>query len=197
MRGSMTLVGPHAEDGGAKLDENPTNSAISTYSGHAFDVLDSNTWCYAHEHQRADIAVALSNVTRFNGHTKFYSVAEHSLRVADFLEHSGATREVQRLGIWHDAVEAYLGDIPRPQKNLFSIAGRPFRVVEDEIASAILEHFGVVDTPDAWTDVKFADMQVYLMERSERPFCAASHRYAATPSVAENMWLLREEKLRQ
>lgn len=59
-----------------------------------------------------DIAHALSMLCRFTGHCReFYSVAEHSIRVAYELQSQ------QRIhGLLHDAHEAYLGDTSGPLK---------------------------------------------------------------------------------
>jgi len=62
-----------------------------------------------------DIAHALGNQCRFNGHTMdFYSVAQHCVRVADLLDRRGYPLELQLFGLLHDAGEAYLGDITVP-----------------------------------------------------------------------------------
>src|SRR5690349_18842227 len=64
-----------------------------------------------------DIAHALSMICRFGGHTKqFYSVAEHSVRVANAMEIAGCGALACLHGLIHDAPEAYLGDIVRPLK---------------------------------------------------------------------------------
>lgn len=63
-----------------------------------------------------DIAHSLSMQCRFNGHTKeFYSVAQHSVVIADALFPLYGP-EVALDGLMHDAAEAYLCDIPRPIK---------------------------------------------------------------------------------
>ena len=59
-----------------------------------------------------DIAHALSNLCRFSGHVEtFYSVAEHSIRVADIVPPAYKLQ-----GLLHDATKAYLGDLIRPIK---------------------------------------------------------------------------------
>lgn len=52
---------------------------------------------------------AISRISRFGGHTtvEFYSVAEHSVRVARELRRMGASPLVQLAGLYHDAHEAY------------------------------------------------------------------------------------------
>lgn len=62
-----------------------------------------------------DIAHALSNICRFGGHSSsFYSVAEHSIILAEILERQGADKMTVLAALLHDATEAYLGDMPRP-----------------------------------------------------------------------------------
>lgn len=62
-----------------------------------------------------DIAGALSKICRFGGHSNiFYSVAEHSIIVAEILESEGANKATVFAGLMHDCSEAYLGDMPRP-----------------------------------------------------------------------------------
>jgi len=64
-----------------------------------------------------DIAQALGNICRFGGHTRrFYSVAEHSLEVANLV-----SNKAKLPALLHDAQEAYIGDIIRPIKGSLSI----------------------------------------------------------------------------
>ncbi len=65
-----------------------------------------------------DIAHALARICRFNGHLRYhYSVAEHSVNVAEELKLRGASKELRLFGLLHDASEAYIADIPRPLKD--------------------------------------------------------------------------------
>ena len=59
-----------------------------------------------------DIAHGLAYTCRFNGQsTAFYSVAQHSLMVADLV-----ADELKLEALMHDAAEAYLGDVVKPLK---------------------------------------------------------------------------------
>lgn len=82
-----------------------------------------------------DIAYALSNTCRFNGHCAgFYSVAEHSVAVALRLPH-----ELRLAGLLHDATEAYLGDIPSPIKQFLP----DYKEMEHVFTVAIAKQFDV------------------------------------------------------
>jgi 5'-deoxynucleotidase YfbR-like HD superfamily hydrolase len=76
-----------------------------------------------------DIAHGLSHINRYGGHldVDFYSVAQHSCLVEQLatekfirIENFGApTVKLFRLqALLHDATEAYLGDIPKPIKEI-------------------------------------------------------------------------------
>lgn len=102
------------------------------------------------------IAHSLSNLCRFNGHTRsFYSVAQHSVLV------SRAVPDEFRLhALLHDASEAFLGDIIRPLKILGPM--ELYRDLEKMWQRFIFECFGLhPEMPDA---VKEADNRVLLTE---------------------------------
>lgn len=81
-----------------------------------------------------DIANSLSRQCRFGGHLRwFYTVAEHSLRVAKELPD-----ELKLTGLLHDAAEAYLLDIPRPVK--IRIPG--YKEAEENLLKIIMQKFG-------------------------------------------------------
>tara|TARA_R110000782_G_scaffold206936_1_gene295461 strand:- start:203 stop:742 length:540 start_codon:yes stop_codon:yes gene_type:complete len=64
-----------------------------------------------------DIAQALSMNCRYSGHVKdFYSVAEHSVIIADLVYKQTGSSSKALAALLHDASEAYLTDIPRPIK---------------------------------------------------------------------------------
>lgn len=62
-----------------------------------------------------DIVLALSQQCRFSGHTPgFYSVAEHSVLVAEMMQAETNDPMLTLAALLHDAAEAYLGDVARP-----------------------------------------------------------------------------------
>lgn len=85
-----------------------------------------------------DIAFGLSNVTRFAGQVRTYSVAQHSVLCAR--QAADATRLRMLL---HDAGEAYAHDISRPLKRMLP----GYQYVEAQIWKAICGAFGL-DRPD-------------------------------------------------
>ena len=106
-----------------------------------------------------DIAHALANQCRFAGHCqRFYSVAEHSVRVAE-----ACTKENRLWGLLHDAAEAYCCDLPAPLKRLPEM--RQFRDCEKAILMAVAEKFGL--PPDVPSEVKHADMVLLATEKRD------------------------------
>lgn len=92
-----------------------------------------------------DIAHSLSQICRFNGHTKFfYSVAQHSVNVSSLLKNTGLSRRIQILGLLHDASEAYICDIPTPLKK--NIPG--YVSAEHRIEKIILEALHILEPTD-------------------------------------------------
>lgn len=87
---------------------------IETYTGKTFDYesIESNKIVIE------DIAHALSNICRFNGHSlRFYSVCEHSILVANEIEKLyPKDKHFILQALLHDATEAYMPDVPKPLK---------------------------------------------------------------------------------
>lgn len=104
-----------------------------------------------------DIAYALSNTCRFNGHCAgFYSVAEHSVVVALRLP-----PELRLAGLLHDATEAYLGDIPSPIKQFLP----DYANIEGRFDSAIKQAFSLYNIGvDEYKLIKQADHDALFTE---------------------------------
>lgn len=148
-----------------------------------------------------DIAHALSMLCRFNGHTlEFYSVAEHSLLVAELMrdETGGDSFE----GLMHDATEAYLSDIPTPFKRLLpdwakfdapldlamrKWAGLPEEMTEECRRADKLALFIEADwlIPEQGAD--FID--TYGVRPRAREIAHKYVPYLSTPRQAKAMWL--------
>jgi uncharacterized protein len=65
----------------------------------------------------------LSNICRFAGHVKtFYSVAQHSVECAK----QAPNNHIAKLCLFHDAHEAYTGDVPNPIKRVVDMDGIAF-----------------------------------------------------------------------
>lgn len=125
---------------------------IETISGLVFD-YDSPT---ADMIVAGDVAAALSKVCRFGGHIDhFYSVAEHSCRVAALVREI-ADKEITLAALWHDAHEAFIGDVPAPLKPLFNPA---LKKLADKIDVAIAERLGIDPALFKHDIIKAADRQ--------------------------------------
>jgi len=117
-------------------------SMLVTYSGRQVDLMAPSP----KQLDIGDIAHALALQCRYNGHTeRFYSVAEHSLLVADLVEAEVRGRpdaaQTVRTALLHDAAEAYLGDIVSPLK--FSPPMLGYLCVESEWNAVIAQRYGL------------------------------------------------------
>jgi hypothetical protein len=175
----------------ALLDANPVNTSIATFSGHAFDVFNPDSWVFDLD----DIGQALSTTCRFGGHVEFYSVAEHCLRVESALEDWGANPTTRMIGLLHDAIEAYIGDIPRPIKRSFNIGEESVLDLEKSMELALFKAYDLLDdTFDArWAVVKEADLWVYGIEANERPKVGMGYMpYLVKGLWTQKYWHLKE-----
>lgn len=137
---------------------------IITATGLAFPLLTPE----AHHVRLRDISRHLAKLNRFVGATReCYSVAQHSLHVAEWLAAGRAPPLLQLYGLLHDAHEAYTGDITRPMK--LALKGRqdrmglgyrcPLADIEDAIQNAVHTAFGLAPLLDdtAAQAIKTAD----------------------------------------
>lgn len=114
-------------------------------SGRKFWPLDPR----AEDVEIDDIAQALSNVCRFGGRCiDFYSVAQHSVWVARYVEREWPDRPLLALhALMHDAAEAYLGDVVRPIKPAMVVERdntyEPFARTEARVMRAICMRFAM------------------------------------------------------
>lgn len=138
-------------------------NTILTHTGQLFDFNNPSFT----EDSIHDIAYALSNLCRFTGHCKeFYSVAQHSVLVAEQVEetryHQLNKRASALAGLMHDATEAYLGDIPGPLKAMLP----DYKAAEAKVERALFEFFGIPYC-QFQKDVKEAEGLVFAREFAE------------------------------
>ena len=166
-----------------------------------------NTWIQSHTGKRLwpvnprvedvdieDIAHALSNKCRFTGHCNdFYSVAQHSVMVSEFVD-----RSIAMGGLLHDAAEYMLPDVATPVKHQL----KGFREIEEAALDAIFKKFGIMDmrlSDSIMEEIKRADLQVLaieardLMPNKPEDWCLP---FEADPYIQITPWLPREAKRR-
>lgn len=98
------------------------------------------------------IARALSHLNRYTGHVGAYSVAQHSVMVANALP-----KKLRLAGLLHDAPEAYLGDMSAPLKRHVPGFGKIERIYHDVIDA----HYNVETRHNA---VRTADLRALVTE---------------------------------
>lgn len=164
---------------------------IQTYTGKKFWALDPRP----EEIDILDIGHALSLQCRFNGQCdSFYSLAAHSLNVAEFiaqtyheqdpfyseylLDESELDIEYEDMILWgllHDASEAYLPDVPRPIKKFLP----EYKSVEDGIMLAVAEKFELPELDE--------EHKAYL-KSIDYLMCLVEHKDLGMSQKAPNEW---------
>lgn len=121
-----------------------------------------------------DIAGALSQQCRYNGHTakhygalwprrRFLSVAEHCVKMYQrCLELNPGDHRLAACALMHDGAEAYISDLVRPLKHVLP----DFRRIEHGIDWKIKERFGLAYEP--WPQaIKEYDARIIVDERRQ------------------------------
>lgn len=136
---------------------------MQTHTGHAFDYKDVFA---IEDFNLLDIAQALAHQPRYNGHFGAYSVAQHSVLLADyaFRKMSSSNQRADqcaRTALFHDASEAYVGDMVSPLKARFPL----FSEIEDQILRAIMEKFDGLFPLPPW--LKTMDVAILVNEKRD------------------------------
>ena len=114
-----------------------------------------------------DIAHSLARLCRFNGHCLgFISVAEHSVWCAQEAQRRCLDLQTQRWALMHDAAEAYVGDVPKPLKDLLP----DFRAVEDQVQWLIRQRFKLGECPKAVHEIDRAALAREFTDRFEQAY---------------------------
>lgn len=145
------------------------------YESTAFSVLASGNEVNLEAPDPADITYAdvergLAHTNRYNGQTEpLQTVAHHSLLVSRVAGERGHDARTELYALLHDAPEAYLGDLPRPTKNLLdgTFMAR-YDAAEQRMLDAIHTAFGLDAVPGPTAAEAAAidriDKQVALVE---------------------------------
>lgn len=142
------------------MTDSRRGNPIETYSGTYFYPLDPRP----DDVHVTDVAHGLANTCRYAGQCKFfYPVALHSVYVSRELEAEyGPT--VQLYGLFHDAAEAYVTDVPRPIKG--ELEG--YEEIERNILDAVWDRLDVAPPIDEqWQAVMDADERLFRYEADE------------------------------
>lgn len=133
-------------------EEDVSHAWIQTASGGSLYPLMPDPY----EIKIEDIAAALSKICRFSGHlTKFYSVADHAIRVAEICE-----PELRFRALLHDSSEFATMDVPSPVKH--APVMWPYRRADKWLQKVIYLRFGI--TGDDPPELKQADRRLLATE---------------------------------
>lgn len=127
----------------------------STRSGNRIDLTNP---CSDDIDFACDVAPALANIVRFNGHVGRYSVAEHCFLASHLVAPKHAMH-----ALLHDAHEAYLGDIPTPARE--AIGRDSVQVIEAGLQRAV---FNAIDiSPNIPAEVHEVDQMLCHLEAAQ------------------------------
>ncbi len=132
-----------------------------TFSGRAFPMEDPDP----SDVHWPDIIYGLAHINRFCGQAGPYSVAQHSVLVADQLP-----ADMRLYGLLHDAHEAYIGDTSTPVKRALGIRNRlSLWSLADSVDRAIYLAAGLAyPVPETIAEaVHIADMRALMTERRD------------------------------
>lgn len=133
---------------------------IETYLGHPIDPLNPEPKRICVQ----DIIHALSNQCRFSGHTRsFYSVGQHSVLVSILLQQWGMNIRTQVRGLFHDASEAYLVDMPTPIKRQMPTYRQAEAPLQEMIEKTLFWDF-IPATQEEIESIKQADLALLATE---------------------------------
>lgn len=170
----------------------PVNGFIETASGRSF-YFDDPVF------DIEDMASHLSNLCRYTGAVRFYSVAEHCVMVSWLAEN-------HLEGLLHDGVEAYINDLSSPLKRRPELAG--YCELEKKIYRKMARHFGIPEEISANTHA--ADNAAFFIEsdvlrksggRNAPGYAEHAHLLGSmdvwgwAPAQAEREFLLRYDQL--
>ena len=151
---------------------------LITYQGFSIDPLNLKP----EQVSIFDIAHSLSLLCRYGGHSPFhYSVAEHSIRVAQQVYVTTFCIGLTKAALLHDASEAYVQDLISPLKHRLPSYER----IEQKIQQVINEVYGIKLLKKEQALIKHFDSSIRMDELE----IFASKIPTASPQIAERNFL--------
>lgn len=171
---------PSNSANGAMLSSTPPE--IEVFSGGFVDLLNPDPKTLGLD----DVARGMALTCRYGGHIRrFYSVAEHAVLVNDLLIWMSADRAQCLAGLFHDAAEAFLGDVVAPLKWAMREEcarlvdhGRslnPYDTLTERMEAAIAERFTIDRALFDTRDLRVADMWALRIEARELTRTGGAH----------------------
>jgi len=130
--------------------------------------IDLNTGLRPTQVHIEDIAHALSLICRYGGHCReYYSVAQHSCILSNSLQSmeeydQDTRRRLAAIALFHDASEAYIGDIIKDVKYSNRVQG--LAQLETEIQAVIYKRFGLAPTLQDLEIIKHKEQELVAQE---------------------------------
>lgn len=160
---------------------------VLTYSGIMFDILEPNI----KDVRLEDIGRGLANQARFNGQSrKPISIAQHSIGVLEraingtMLNEDDDKYMCRVQALFHDAAEAYIGDMVSPIKKHTKINDVNFKEIEEEILSVIFDKYGI-----EWPMRSIIDICDEEQTQHEMDFCRSNIDEVWGSSEAFERWI--------
>lgn len=152
---------------------------MATVSGRIINLMEPATQDYILE----DIAHGLSANFRWNGHTVTgYTIAEHCLRVSERV-----SKKAKPYALFHDAEEAYWGDMIRPIKMILKDEGSALIAKMSDMRISILKKFGIEYDEEIEKEVKEID-NLEMSDEFDEMFLRKS-RFPMSQGLIMGLWL--------
>lgn len=123
-----------------------------------------------------DIAYGLAHTWRCGGQAKpATTVAEHVLLVSSLIEEFWPNRrDLQRAGLMHDSVEAYLHDVQAPIREHIKVTLSNGRVLswgenDERLIKIIGQQFGILPELFDAVEVRCCDIMAFCFEQRDTP----------------------------
>ncbi len=161
-----------------------TNPFIQTTSGRFFPLIGPTP----QDVYWPDVVAGLAHINRYSGNAGVYTVAQHSIIVANQLP-----PDLRLYGLLHDAHEFVVGDMTRPMKKAVERVGGlvallQLQAIEGDVDRAIYAAAGLPFpiSPEIRHVVKTADLRAALTEK--RDVCAPSIQERTTSEWLHSGW---------